>query len=161
THHLDTTSHSFSGYGALAFLPIRVNGGVTLGGVLVLYDGIHPFSAAERQLHQLVTDFGGVALQRSRLIAAAQRRADREALLLSVNERLQRSLDPEAILRTAVTELGNALDAKSVTIEIASAPGADATLGVEPTPGDKTDDELPAHDMTDVGGADNEGGSGL
>jgi GAF domain-containing protein len=110
---------SESAIGALAFIPIRREDISIRMGLLMLYENVHAFTKAERQLHQLLTDLAGPSFHRSRLVADAQSRVDREALVAAVGERLWGSLDIETILRTAVAEIGRALNADVAEIEIA------------------------------------------
>lgn len=113
---------------ALAFLPIRGDE-TTDGGVLILYRALHRFVPMERRLHRLLTELGGAALVRSRLLMAARTRLDLEQRLAAVGERLHGSFDPDVILQTTVRELGMILDADLITIEV------DPSRGVEPEGG--------------------------
>ena len=103
---------------AAAFIPIHMEGAATKGGLLLLYSTTHRFTPVERRVHQLLTELGGAALDRSQFLTEARARLEREEVLLSVGERLRSSLDPDVILQRAVQELGQALDAELTTIEI-------------------------------------------
>ncbi|MGC9467064.1 MAG: GAF domain-containing protein [Anaerolineae bacterium] len=118
-----------SSVGGLSFIPIRSEpgfegggdtstGGNTLGGIIVLYGTVHRFMPMERQLHRLLTELAGPAIERSRLLADAQTRLEQEQLLFSIGQRLRASFDPDAILRTTLEELGTLLDAELAVIEI-------------------------------------------
>jgi len=115
---------------ALAFVPVHMEGGATVGGLLVLYRTAHRFVPVERRLHQLLSELGGAALDRSRLLAEASARLDREKALMSVGDRLRSSLDPDVIMRRALQELATVLEADVATIEIApEADGRQAPVG--------------------------------
>jgi len=103
---------------AAAFIPIHMEGVTAKGGLLLLYRTTHRFTPVERRLHQLLTELGGAALDRSELLTEARAHLEREEVLLSVGERLRSSLDPDVILQRAVQELGGVLDAELTTIEI-------------------------------------------
>lgn len=114
---------------ALAFLPIRL-GDATEGGVLILYRAVHRFLPMERRLHRLLTELGGAALERSRLLMAARTRLDLEQRLASVGERLHASFDPDVIMQTTVRELGKLLDADLITIEVDPSRGVETEGGI-------------------------------
>jgi GAF domain-containing protein len=126
--------------GALAFVPLP-SGGTDLGsgprrpglagGILILHDAAHQFSPLERHLHELLTDLGGVALERSRVLTEASMQLAREQQLAAIRERLRGSYDPDVILRTTVRELGRVLGAELTTVEMTAAP--------EPVPGSSDD----------------------
>jgi len=103
---------------AAAFIPIHLEGATAKGGLVLLYGTMHRFTPVERRLHQLLTELGGAALDRSELLTEARAHLEREEVLLSVGERLRSSLDPDVILQRAVQELGGVLDAELTTIEI-------------------------------------------
>lgn len=92
------------------------------GGIVVLYGTQHRFTPLERRLHELLTELGGVALARSRLLTEARTRLEREQLLVGIGERLRTSFDPDVILQTTVRELGRALGAEFTSIELAPGP---------------------------------------
>ena len=74
------------------------------------------------ELAQEVGDQIGLALESARLLEEAQRRAARDRLLAEITARVRASMDPEAILRAAVQELGAALGADRVYAQLRHRP---------------------------------------
>ncbi len=74
----------------------------------------------EDELTMLQTIAGEVALtiENARLIEQTQRTAQRESRINEINTRVRQSVDLEAILRTAVTELGQSLKAARVVARV-------------------------------------------
>jgi len=70
-----------------------------------------------RVLHTL-TDQLGVALESARLYQETQRRAARERMVANVTGKMRESLDMEAVLRTATTEIRQALGLEALTIRL-------------------------------------------
>ena len=58
------------------------------------------------------------AAENLRLLEDAQRRAARDRLIEEIAGQVQDSLDPDNILKTAVRELGRALEAEWAAIEV-------------------------------------------
>jgi GAF domain-containing protein len=89
----------------------------------------------------LLTDVAGhiaQALENARLVEQTQRTAQRERMINEINARVRQSVDLDAILHTAVTELGQSLKAARVMARV----GTTAAEGM-PTTGDgrgKTND---------------------
>jgi len=59
-----------------------------------------------------------LAVENARLLEEAQRRAARERLIAEISTRLRASLDPDTVLKTTVQELGRALRARWVAVEV-------------------------------------------
>jgi GAF domain-containing protein len=68
-------------------------------------------------LESLVAQLG-MSLESARLYEETQRRAAREELVGDIAARLRASMDPDAILKTTVRELGQALGAELASVEI-------------------------------------------
>jgi len=68
-------------------------------------------------LESLVAQLG-VSLESARLYQETQRRAAREELVGEIAARLRASMDPDAILKATVRELGQALGAELASVEI-------------------------------------------
>jgi GAF domain-containing protein len=73
-------------------------------------------------LLQSIANQVAIAVQNSRLYSTAQRQADREALLLSINQKIQNETSIENVLRIAAHELGQALSLKRALIQVNSNP---------------------------------------
>jgi len=72
-------------------------------------------------VNTIITQFS-LALENARLLEETQRRAERERQISEITARIRSSNDPEVILQTAATELGNALRVKHSQIHINSRP---------------------------------------
>ena len=70
-------------------------------------------------VNTIITQFS-LALENARLLEETQRRAERERQISEITARIRSSNDPEVILQTAATELGNALRVKHSQIRINS-----------------------------------------
>ncbi|MDY6875755.1 MAG: GAF domain-containing protein [Chloroflexota bacterium] len=102
---------------ALANIPLHTRERV-FGQVVVLRATPGPFSETALRLYEALSDQASVALERARLLEEAQRRAERERLVNEITTRVRRPLDVDAILRTAVQELGTALGASEGLIRL-------------------------------------------
>jgi GAF domain-containing protein len=91
------------------FVPLRA-GGQWLGFLCAVY--ARPRTFAEPELHRLTALAGQatVAINNRQLFEAIQARARRERLLREITTRVRTSMDADTILRTAVQELGTALN---------------------------------------------------
>jgi GAF domain-containing protein len=95
------------------FAPLRA-GGQWLGYINALYPQPRAFSEAE--LHRLTALAGqaAVAINNRQLFETIQERARRERLLREIATQVRTSMDADTILRTAVRELGTALNRETV-----------------------------------------------
>lgn len=59
-----------------------------------------------------------IALQNARLLEQVQRRAEREAMVNTINQKIQRATSVEGVLQVASQELGKALGTQSSTIQL-------------------------------------------
>ncbi len=84
----------------------------------------------EEELTMLQTIAGEVALtiENARLIEQTQRTAQRESRINEINARVRQAVDLEAILRTAVTELGQSLKAARVVARVGTLTTDDASV---------------------------------
>jgi GAF domain-containing protein len=106
------------GIKAAAAIPLFV-GDRPLGLLLVQsLDAPYQFSDREVRLYRTLADQAALALERMRLLEATQRRAERERLTAEISSRVRSSSDVDAILRTAVRELGRSLQASDAWIEL-------------------------------------------
>ncbi len=74
----------------------------------------------ERTLLQSLVDQLGDALESARLFRESQRRAAREQLASEITAHIRESLDTETVAQRAIQELGQALDADAVTLQLGS-----------------------------------------
>lgn len=116
-----------TGSAALALVPLRAATMHAEGEIVVLYAKAHRFTVAERRLHQLLVDFGGAALERTRLLVEAQDRLDLVQQRSVIEARLGRAPDVPTILRVAVRDMGRAL--RAVDGEICLYPGVPGQAG--------------------------------
>jgi putative methionine-R-sulfoxide reductase with GAF domain/HAMP domain-containing protein len=101
-------------------VPIAI--GETVLGVLdVQQDRVNGLAESEVDLLQSIASQVAVALQNARSYAATQQRANREALLGAIGQRIQRTTSTEEALRVAVRELGRALGAET-TVRLGARP---------------------------------------
>jgi GAF domain-containing protein len=80
-----------------------------------------PLSAWDKDTEAVLTDIAdhiAQAVENARLIEQTQRTASRERAINEINARVRQTIDLDAILRTAVNELGQSLQAARVTARI-------------------------------------------
>jgi GAF domain-containing protein len=85
----------------------------------------------EIALVETLTDQLGVALDGARLYQDTQRRAARERLIGEVTARVRESLDVDAVLKTAIREMGDALDLAEVEVRMGSSRDSRSPSGGE------------------------------
>ncbi|MFP4344908.1 MAG: GAF domain-containing protein [Anaerolineales bacterium] len=106
------------GITAMAILPLR-SGGRLFGWILLgASGGPYYFSGREIRLYRTLSDPAAVALENIRLIEASDRRAKREQMLADLGTKIRASADPEVILKRAVQEMRQVLNASSVVIHV-------------------------------------------
>ncbi len=94
----------------------------------------HVWTEEEMKLASAVAEQVGLALENARLIEETQQRAEREALVAQITNRLRASNDPQLILQTAVVELKQALRARTAHVVVPGHPGfepADQNTGAQ------------------------------
>ncbi len=88
------------------------------------------WTAEEQTLLETLTEELGLALESARLYEDTQRRAAREQLTSEVTARFRETLDMEAILRTAASEMRQALGLKDLAVQLTTQDtGNDETVG--------------------------------
>ena len=111
--------------------PIRLRG-QTLGSIVLQQDpDEETWSAEEIALVEEVSTQIGLALENARLLEETRRRAAREQALSQMTARFTRSLDVDAVLRTAVRELGQLPNVAEVSVHMASPDVPSPTNGGE------------------------------
>ena len=104
---------------SLIYVPIVV-GQQWIGFINGIYSQAKQFPEAElRRLNVLVRQ-AAISVQSIRLLQETHRRAEREALINSINQKIQAAPTVQFALQTAVTELSQALKLKKAVIELAS-----------------------------------------
>jgi GAF domain-containing protein len=114
---------------AVLLAPINLRGEII--GVLGLHEaeGERHWTADEIDLIKAVADQMALAMENARLLAETQHRAERERQLAEITSRVRASVEVDAILQTAVRELGRALGASDALIRLGTiSPQADREL---------------------------------
>jgi GAF domain-containing protein len=115
----------------LAGVPIVLRGEV-LGTIGLQTDLNRPFTEDELATVQAVANQVAQSIEAARLLEETERLAQRERSINEINARVRQSVDLDAILRTAVNELGQSLKAARVVARV----GTLTTEGATPTAGD-------------------------
>jgi GAF domain-containing protein len=99
-------------------VPIGVRGQVI--GVFNVYkpEEAGEWTSDEIELMETITERLGVALESARLYEDTQRRAARERVTGEVAARMRESLDMDAVLQTAIREMGERLDIAEVEVRM-------------------------------------------
>lgn len=101
-------------------VPIQV-GGETIGTLsLARAPGAPAWTQEERSLVESIAGRLGLAAENLRLQEDAQRLAAQERLISEVSARVRETLDIDSVLKTALRELGSALDVADVEIRLGS-----------------------------------------
>jgi GAF domain-containing protein len=91
-------------------------------GVLGLssYREIRTYNKQDQRLLETLADTIGVAVQNIRQFQAAQRQAEREAMINAISQKIQAAPTVERALQTAVAELGQALKLKKAIVKLST-----------------------------------------
>jgi GAF domain-containing protein/HAMP domain-containing protein len=105
-----------------ALVPVKVRDEVI--GVIDAHkpQGAGGWTADEIDVLETLTDQLGVALDSARLYEESQRRASRDRLIGEVTARVRETLDVDAVLQTAIREVGEALGLAEVEVRMGSGP---------------------------------------
>ncbi|MBN1659549.1 MAG: GAF domain-containing protein [Anaerolineae bacterium] len=117
--------------GAAVAIPIKVRGRVI--GVIdgQKADGSGQWTEEELALMQTLAEQSAVALESARLYQDSQRRAVQERLVGDVTARMRESLDTDTVLRTAIREIGEALDLVEVEVWMGARGGPGGAEGTQ------------------------------
>jgi len=102
---------------SLVNIPLRI-GEKVIGQVVVLREVPGPFSDAALRVYEVLSDQAALALERTRLLEEAQRRAEWEQLTRQIVDRTRRATDIERALQTTAEGLSEALEVPRVSIEL-------------------------------------------
>jgi GAF domain-containing protein len=104
-------------------LPIKVRGQM-IGEFDILTSGTtRDWTADDLAFAQALIDQVGQMIENARLLEETERLAQRERTINEINSRVRQTIDLDAILKTAVNELGQSLKAARVFARIGVAPG--------------------------------------
>lgn len=107
-------------------VPIKVRGQVI--GVLDTHKPVQRgrWTKEEQALLENIAEQLGAALDSARLYEETQNRAERERMVAEVTARMRESLDLDAVLQTAVREVGQALGLEEVSVLLANVTNGEA-----------------------------------
>ncbi len=84
----------------------------------IMLEGRDDWTPEQRNLVDAVATQAAIALENARLVAESRQIAGRERMLAEINSKIWSSATIDAVLQTAVKELGRRLDASQVVIEL-------------------------------------------
>jgi putative methionine-R-sulfoxide reductase with GAF domain len=93
-------------------------GAEVLGVLDVQHNVVNGLKATDAELLQAIANQVAIALQNARSYARTRNAAEREALVNSISRKIQSAASLETVLDIAARELGQALNARSATVEI-------------------------------------------
>jgi GAF domain-containing protein len=111
------------GVRAAAFLPLGLAGRWT-GLVTLSWLKPRAFSAQDEQVYQAAAAQAAVVINNRVLFEQTRKRADREAVINAITQRIQGTVTVQGALETAIQELGQALQARRASVALAVTPGA-------------------------------------
>ncbi len=116
-------------------VPLKVREDVI--GVLSFHKdpGDEAWTSGETELLHRLTDQLGAALESAQLFQQTQRRAAREQVIRQVTDQMRRAVDVEAILKSTVAELAEALGVPRAYIRLGTEVELLASRGLEPDDG--------------------------
>ncbi len=98
-------------------LPIRLRG-MAIGSLSLGVEADRSFTAEEQAFINAVIDQAALALENARLLDETRQRAEQEKVTAGITSKVWASTDIDTILRTALREIGTALDASEAVIEL-------------------------------------------
>lgn len=102
-----------AGIKAIAVIPLTM-GGQWVGIITCSWPQSRTFSRQEEEIFNALINMAAPAVQSQRLFFKTKAQADKEHLINEINERIQRTVSVESALQTAVKELGQALQTKTL-----------------------------------------------
>ncbi len=98
-------------------LPIRLRG-MAIGSLSLGLAADRSFTVEELAFIHAVIDQAALSLENARLLDETRQKAEQEKVLAGITSKVWASTDIDTILRTALKELGTALDASEAVIEL-------------------------------------------
>ena len=95
---------------AIAIIPLT-RGQEQVGLVSLSWDQPHEFGQHEKETYAAIIGLASPAVHGRRLFGQAQKQAERETMLNTINQKIQSATSVEAVLQIAARELGHALGA--------------------------------------------------
>ncbi len=95
-------------------------GGDVIGVLDVQQNRADGLNQTDADMLQAIGSQVAIGLQNARTFVRAQQRADREALLTSISQRIQRTNSADEALKVAARELGRALNVPKVSVKLGS-----------------------------------------
>ncbi len=118
----DESAMQKGGKGAAA-LPVKVRGGHVIGTVEALKpEGAGAWTLDELGVLTSLVDQLGVALDSAQLYQESQQRAERERLVAEISARMRETLNVNAVLQTAIREIGDVLGLAEVEVRMRGEP---------------------------------------
>ena len=97
--------------------PLRI-GGRVIGALCVGSPAINQFADESREMLTKLANVAAIALENARLVHESRQLAIRERMLAEINSKIWASNTIDAVLQTAIKEIGRRLDASTVSIEL-------------------------------------------
>lgn len=126
-HLAERSQHFVEMVGARSVANFPLQTGRQQAGFFTIYRTVPgAFPDTVLRLYETLRDQASIALERARLLETTRRRAEEEAALRALSDRIARSMDVESVLHSAVEGLNQALWASGVYVELGSVqPAAD------------------------------------
>jgi GAF domain-containing protein len=102
-----------AGIKAIAVIPLTM-GGQWVGIITCSWPQARTFSKQEEEIFHSLINIAAPAVQSQRLFFKTKAQADKEHLINAINQRIQNTVSVESALQTAVKELGQALQTKTL-----------------------------------------------
>ncbi len=112
--------------GNVLLAPLRFSGAL-LGVLRLKRDPQQPWTTSEIEFVRRNTMDIAQALQNANLVEQTRMAAASDRLIAEIADRLRSTLDPDQILKNTVRELGRALDAQLVAVELSGSPDVGAS----------------------------------
>ena len=110
------------GIKAAAYLPLRV-GNQWVGMIALSWSEPQIFTESDEQLFDAITAQSAIVVNNRLLLEQTTKRAEREVLINTINQRIQSATSVETALQTAAREIGHLLKARQAVVEIGTISG--------------------------------------